>query len=101
MTIIWSFAAWDSRVVEREGNHGLARQVHAGPAATAGRRLQGEPPLIFIIRKASDPGSEEQREIASIEALVQLSAGLAHELVLSRNLLKDHPVILVCDGPVE
>jgi hypothetical protein len=32
---------------------------------------------------------------------MELAGGLAHELVLSRNLLKDHPMILVCDGLTE
>jgi hypothetical protein len=57
--------------------------------------------MIFIVKKASDQAFEEERDIFSIAALVELAGGLEHELVLSRNLLKEHPVILVCDGPVE
>jgi hypothetical protein len=59
------------------------------------------PPMIFIVKKASDQAFEEEREIYSIAALVELADGLEHELVLSRNLLRDHPVILICDRPVE
>jgi hypothetical protein len=57
--------------------------------------------MIFIVKKASDQAFEEEREIYSIAALMELAGGLEHELVLSRNLLRDHPVILVCDGPME
>jgi hypothetical protein len=57
--------------------------------------------MIFIIKKASDQASAEEPEISSITALVELAGGLKYELIVSRNLLKDHPVILVCDGPVE
>jgi hypothetical protein len=57
--------------------------------------------MIFIVKKASDHAFEEKREIYSITALVELADGLEHDLVLSRNLLRDHPVILVCDGPME
>jgi hypothetical protein len=57
--------------------------------------------MIFIVKKASDQAFEEKREISSIDALVELAGGLTHELVLSRNLLKDHPVVLICDRPME
>jgi hypothetical protein len=57
--------------------------------------------MIFIVKKASDQAFEEEREIYSIAALMELASGLEHDLVLSRYLLKDHPVILVCDGPAE
>jgi hypothetical protein len=57
--------------------------------------------MIFIVKKASDQAFEEEREIYSIAALVELAGGLEHELVLSRYLLRDHPVILVCDRPME
>jgi hypothetical protein len=57
--------------------------------------------MIFIVKKASDQAFEEEREIDSIAALVELARGLTHELVLSRNLLRDHPVALICDGPME
>ena len=57
--------------------------------------------MIFIVKKASDQAFEEKRQIYSIAALVELADGLEHDLVLSRNLLRDHPVILVCDGPME
>jgi hypothetical protein len=57
--------------------------------------------MIFIIRKASDQAFEDEREISSIDALVELAGGLTHELVLSRNLLKEHPVVLICDQPME
>jgi hypothetical protein len=57
--------------------------------------------MIFIVKRASDQDFEEEREIYSIDALVELARGLQHELVLSRNLLRDYPVILVCDGPTE
>jgi hypothetical protein len=57
--------------------------------------------MIFIVKKASDQAFEEEREIDSIAALVELASDLKHELVLSRNLLKDHPVVLVCDRHME
>jgi hypothetical protein len=57
--------------------------------------------MIFIVKKASDQNFEEEREIYSIAALIELASGLEYELVLSRNLLRNHPVILVCDGPME
>jgi len=57
--------------------------------------------MIFIVKKASDQAFEEEREIYSIAALMELAGGLEHDLVLSRNLLRDRPVILVCDGPME
>jgi hypothetical protein len=59
------------------------------------------PSMIFIVKKASDQAFEEEREIYSIAALMELASGLEHDLVLSRNLLRDHPMILVCDGPME
>jgi hypothetical protein len=57
--------------------------------------------MIFIIKKASDQAFEEQREIYSIAALVELAGGLKYELIVSPALLRQHPVILVCDKPVE
>jgi hypothetical protein len=57
--------------------------------------------MIFIVKKASDQAFEEEREISSIDALMELAGGLTHELVVSRNLLKDHPVVLICDRPME
>lgn len=57
--------------------------------------------MIFIVKKTSNRDFEEEREIYSIAALMELAGGLEHELILSRNLLRDHPVILVCDGPTE
>ena len=57
--------------------------------------------MIFIVKKASDQAFEEEREISSISDLVNLASGLAHELILLRNLLKDHPVVLICDRPME
>jgi hypothetical protein len=57
--------------------------------------------MIFIVKKVSDQAFEEEREIDSIASLLELAGGFTNELVLSRNLLKDHPVILVCDKPME
>jgi hypothetical protein len=47
--------------------------------------------MIFIVKKASDQDFEEEREIYSIAALMELAGGLEHELVLSRNLLRIIP----------
>jgi hypothetical protein len=57
--------------------------------------------MIFIVKKASVQAFEEEREIASIAALVELAGASPTSWCCPRNLLKDHPVILVCDGPHE
>jgi hypothetical protein len=76
------------------------RPGHCGDGVRRRLSLKA-PPMIFIVKKASDQDFEEKREIYSIAALMELAGGLEHELVLSRNLLKDHPVILICDGAAE
>lgn len=55
----------------------------------------------FIVRRESDPAFQEVQTISSIESLIALTDGLMHELVLSRDLSKDHPMILICDGVPE
>ncbi len=57
--------------------------------------------MIFIVKKASDQAFEEKREISSIAALVEVAGGLKYELIVSPALMRPHPVILVCDKPME
>ena len=57
--------------------------------------------MIFIVKRASDHDFEEEREIFSIAALVELAGGLKYELIVSPSLLREHPVILICDRHTE
>jgi hypothetical protein len=57
--------------------------------------------MIFIVKRASDQDFEEEREIFSIAALVELAGGLKYELIVSPALLTEHPMILICDRHME